>query len=65
MTPLEFSGYAESGGSQQRVFTVNGERTIVTKFSAKDEIVLNPIKQIAIKTGSIKGVAFIDNGEED
>lgn len=65
MTPLEFSGYAESGGSQQRVFTVNGERTIVTKFSAKDEIALNPIKQIAIKTGSIKGIAFIDSGEED
>lgn len=61
ITPLEFSGYSNIGGSSQRVFTVNKDTTEVKKFKAEDEIAMEPIKIVAIKDGETTGWAFVGN----
>jgi phage minor structural protein len=59
MSPQEFSGYALVEGSMQRVFTLNGDTTEVTKIDIDKEINMSPIKVIPIVSTSYNGWAWI------
>lgn len=59
ITPEEFAGYAEVDGVMTRVFTLNKEVTEMTKIDIDDEINMNPIKIIPIKSTAYNGWAFI------
>lgn len=63
INPLEFAGYAKKNGVQTRVFTVNGDTTIVNKFRSEEEIAMKPIKIVPIIGTSNDGWAFVgDSG---
>ena len=59
ITPEEFSGYALVDGVMTRVFTLNRDVTEMTKADVDEEITMNPIKVIPIKTAQYNGWAFV------
>jgi len=63
ISPQEFAGYANKNGVSTRVFTLNGDTTIVEKLRAISMIAMNPIKIVPILSGSNTGIAFVpDDG---
>ena len=65
MSPLEFSGYAKVNNIITRVFSLNGDTTEVEKLKAKTQISMNPIKVVALKSGSNEGWAFVPSGSDE
>lgn len=63
ITPLEFAGYSQIGGSRKRVFSVNKDTTEVKKLQAEDELSMAPLKIVAIKTGDTQGWAFVGDAK--
>lgn len=63
ITPLEFAGYSQIGGSRKRVFSVNKDTTEVKKLRAEDELSMAPLKIVAIKTGDTQGWAFVGDAK--
>jgi hypothetical protein len=59
MTPLEFAGYANIGGTLKRVFSLNKDVTLVNKLEAEDEIKMGTIKIVPINSSSMQGWAFV------
>uniref|UniRef100_UPI00047D3ECC hypothetical protein n=1 Tax=Bacillus sp. UNC41MFS5 TaxID=1449046 RepID=UPI00047D3ECC len=59
MSPQEFSGYALVEGTMQRVFTLNGDTTEVTKIDIDKEINMSPLKVIPIVSTASNGWAWI------
>lgn len=59
MTPNEFAGYY----NRERIFTLNGEKTIVRSLKASKTIEMGPIRIVEINSDSYKGWAFIPNVE--
>lgn len=55
MSPLEFAGYAKSGGDIKRVFSLNGDTTEVEKLRVNTQISMQPIKIISRITGTKPG----------
>lgn len=65
MSPLEFSGYAKVNNLVTRVFSLNGDTTEVEKLKARTQISMNPIKVVALKSGTNKGWAFVPSGGDE
>lgn len=65
MSPMEFSGYAKVNNEITRVFSLNGDTTEVEKLKAKTQISMNPIKIVALQSGTNKGWAFVPSGGEE
>ncbi len=65
MSPMEFSGYAKVNNEIIRVFSLNGDTTEVEKLKAKTQISMNPIKIVALQSGTNKGWAFVPSGGEE
>lgn len=61
INPLEFAGYAKKNGVQTRVFTLNGDTTVVNKLRAEEEISMKPIKIVPINGTSNDGWGFVSN----
>lgn len=59
MTPQEFAGYSNVGGTPTRVFSLNKDVTKVKKLEAEDEMKMPPIKIVPITEGDIQGWAFV------
>ena len=59
MTPNEFAGYY----NRERIFTLNGEKTIVRSLKASKTIEMGPIRIVEINSDNYKGWAFIPNIE--
>lgn len=65
ISPLEFAGYANKNGVSTRVFTLNGDTTVVEKIRANSMIAMYPIKIVSIITGSNQGWAHVVDGGEN
>ncbi|MEH7117220.1 hypothetical protein V7128_07330 [Neobacillus vireti] len=63
ITPQEFAGYYNTGDGYEEVFTLNKDTTEVSKLEAKNEISMNPIKVVPIKTATLNGWAFVADME--
>lgn len=63
ITPLEFAGYSDASGEQQKVFTLNRDTTVVQKLQSESQITMSPIKVIPVKEGDIAGWSFVKSGE--
>lgn len=61
INPLEFAGYAKKNGVQTRVFTLNGDTTVVNKLRAEEEISMKPIKIVPINGTSNDGWGFVSD----
>ena len=59
ITPLEFAGYSNAGGSMQKVFSLNRDTTEVEKLEARSQIKMPPIKIVPIDNASYEGWAFV------
>lgn len=59
MSPLEFAGYSNIGGTMTRVFSLNKDTTKVQKLEAVDEIKMGTIKVVSVTSGDIHGWAFV------
>lgn len=59
ITPLEFAGYSNAGGTVQKVFSLNRDTTEVEKLEARSQIKMPPIKIVPINNSSYKGWAFV------
>ena len=59
ITPLEFAGYSNAGGTMQKVFSLNRDTTEVEKLEARSQIKMAPIKVVPIKNASYEGWAFV------
>ena len=59
ITPLEFAGYSNAGGSMQKVFSLNRDITEVEKLEARSQIKMAPIKVVPINNSSYQGWAFV------
>ena len=59
ITPLEFAGYSNAGGSMQKVFSLNRDTTEVEKLEARSQIKMPPIKIVPINNSSYQGWAFV------
>lgn len=59
MSPLEFAGYSNINGTVTKVFSLNKDTTLVKKLESEDEFKMVPIKIVPIKTGDLKGWAFV------
>lgn len=59
MSPLEFAGYSNVGGTLTRVFSLNKDVTKVQKLEAVDEITMGTIKIVSITDGDLQGWAFV------
>lgn len=63
ITPLEFAGYSDAGGSMEKVFYLAKNTTKITKLKARDQIMMPPIKIIPITSGNRAGWAFVKTDE--
>jgi hypothetical protein len=59
MSPLEFAGYSNIGGTLTRVFSLNKDVTRVRKLDATDEIKMCGIKIVPVTSGALQGWAFV------
>ncbi|WP_101844210.1 phage tail spike protein [Halobacillus sp. Marseille-P3879] len=64
ITPEEFSGYSEVADEEgnvymEKVFTLNGDVTEVSKVQVDKEINIKPVKMVVVDSPEIKGLAFI------
>lgn len=59
ITPLEFAGYSNAGGSVTKVFSLNRDTTEVEKLEARSQIAMPPIKIVPIDNSSYQGWAFV------
>lgn len=59
MSPLEFAGYSNINGTITKVFSLNKDTTLVKKLESEDEVKMVPIKIVPIRTGDLKGWAFV------
>jgi len=59
ITPQEFAGYARVDGEMTRVFSLNGDTTIMKKARMEDEMAMAPIKIVTVTSPSYTGWAFI------
>ena len=59
MSPLEFAGYSTINGTVTKVFSLNKDTTLVKKLEAEDEVLMDPIKIVPRRTGTLKGWAFV------
>ena len=59
ISPLEFAGYSNINGTVTKVFSLNKDTTLVKKLEAEDEVKMVPIKIVPIRTGDLKGWAFV------
>jgi len=59
ITPLEFAGYSNAGGSVTKVFSLNRDTTEVEKLEARSQIAMPPIKIVPIDNASYQGWAFV------
>ena len=63
INPLEFAGYAKKNGITTRVFTLNGDTTVVNKLRAEEMMAMRPIKIVPNNAGSNRGWAYVaDDG---
>lgn len=65
ITPYEFSGYANVGGTKAKTFTLNGATTEVEKIKSRSEISMPPLKIVPINSGSKLGWAFVPTAGGD
>lgn len=63
ITPLEFAGYTSISGTSEKTFYLNRDITFAKKLEAQDQIMMDPIKIVPMKTGSVQGWAFVKLGE--
>lgn len=63
ITPLEFAGYSDISGSEQKVFYLNRDTTKVAKIAVRDSIVMPPLKIVPITSGNRAGWAFVKTEE--
>lgn len=61
ITPKEFSGFARVEGKMERIFSLNGDVTEVSKIKVEKEIAMNPIKIIPIQGEGFNGWAWVKN----
>lgn len=59
ITPLEFAGWSNAGGTMKKVFTLNRDTTEVEKLEARTQIKMPPLKIVPINNSSYKGWAFV------
>ncbi len=59
ITPLEFAGYSNAGGSVQKVFSLNRDTTVVEKLEARSQIKMPPIKIVPFNNHNYSGWAFV------
>lgn len=59
ITPLEFAGYSNAGGTIQKVFSLNRDTTEVEKLEARSQIKMPPIKITPINNSNYQGWAFV------
>ena len=59
ITPLEFAGYSNAGGTIQKVFSLNRDTTEVEKLEARSQIKMPPIKITPINNSTYQGWAFV------
>lgn len=59
ITPLEFAGYSNAGGSVQKVFSLNRDTTEVEKLEARSQIKMPPLKIVPFNNSSYSGWAFV------
>lgn len=64
ITPLEFAGYSDVSGSEQKVFYLNRDETRIMKLKVKSQITMPPIKIVPITDGNRAGWAFVKTDEE-
>lgn len=64
ITPEEFAGYArKEDGSQEKIFTLNGDTTEVKKLKAEEEFAMGSIRILQIQSGAVNGWAFLPREE--
>lgn len=59
ITPLEFAGYSNAGGTMKKVFTINRDVTEVEKLKANSQIKMPPMEIVPIDNANYKGWAFV------
>ena len=59
ITPLEFAGYSNAGGTMKKVFTINRDTTEVTKLEAESMIKMDPLEIVPIDNSTYKGWAVV------
>ncbi len=59
ITPLEFAGYSNAGGTIQKVFSLNRDTTEVEKLEARSQIKMPPLKITPIDNSNYQGWAFV------
>lgn len=62
ITPLEFAGYSNASGTQQRVFSLNRDTTVVQKLESINQITMSPIKIVPVLSGPRAGWSFVKSG---
>jgi len=63
ITPLEFAGYSNAGGTMKKVFTVNRDTTEVAKLKAESMIKMPPMEIVPIDNVNYKGWAIVKAAE--
>lgn len=63
ITPLEFAGYSNAGGTMKKVFTVNRDTTEVAKLQAESMIKMPPMEIVPIDNVNYKGWAIVKAAE--
>lgn len=59
ITPLEFAGYSNAGGTVQKVFSLNRDTTEVEKLEARSQIKMPPLKIVPFNNTNYSGWAFV------